>query len=181
MTMHSCWGVAFITFGLDAIHESKRQDGEETNQAALSVPHWNRWLSNDDPYAIAPAYRTFMLFCLLLVPGCVVYGLFNSSYEDMLKFEWIYVTSAILCFHLALGAIYLVSNVRRRGYPWWDLIVYGVTIMATLFLMLLNELLQHGFSRRMEIIELTVGWCMTIVFWPIVERARSLVKHLPGR
>lgn len=178
MVMHSCWGVAFITFGLDAIKESKRQDDDGANHAAVSVPYWNRWLSDDDPYALAPVYRIFMVFCLFLMPGCVVYGLFNSSPNQV---EWIYVTSALICFHFGLGAVYLVSNVRRRGYPWWDLLVYGVTIFGALFLMLLHEIIQHGFSRRMKVVELVVGWSMTIVFWPIVERARSLVKHLPGR
>ncbi|GMH69356.1 hypothetical protein TL16_g05139 [Triparma laevis f. inornata] len=176
MVLHCCWGVAFITFGLDAIVQAKREEaGKEPKKE--KKPFWNKWLSKADPYAIAPIYRYFVCTLLLLLPLNVCIGALTTRGES---YKWVSVVSGSLSLHLALGAVYIASNVRRRGYPLRELFVYIFCVVGVLGVMLYNEVKRYGVGRPVKVLELIFGVCMLIIFWPIVLHVRGLIKHMPN-
>ncbi|GMH63692.1 hypothetical protein TrST_g12030 [Triparma strigata] len=177
MILHCCWGVVFVTFSLDAIVQAKRaEEGRSPKQE--KIPYWNKWLSKDDNYALAPIYRYFFCTLLLLLPAKIFVATLTG---EGTSYKWISVVAGSLSFHLAVAAIYIASNPRRKGYPLRELFVYVLTILLVLVAMLYNEINKYAFTRPIKVAELAFGVVMLIVFWPIVLGVRGLIKHMPNQ
>ena len=130
--VHSSWAVAFLSFGLDALHKTKTKtengdgndEAEEAEEAGFkarvsallaSKPTWNKVFSSSDKekdrYSWAPVYRLAAFALTFVAPFYVV--LAKTTTESVNFF----FAKAFLPVHAACGALFGISDVRRRGYP----------------------------------------------------------------
>jgi hypothetical protein len=201
-TLHMCWAVVFVSFGMDAIKFYRREGNFQRK-----MPWWNRFVATTNHLEIGPIYRWLMVVPMTYLP---IQSLGELIVDGNKKGSWRYTSGSILFFHLSLAALYICSMPRKKGFPWSELAVYALAPLSLIFKIVFelrssantqvsegsaasvlraaassptfNSTSTHPRPHRQHnsrVAELSCGLVPLAIFWPIIMRARRLVGNLP--
>jgi hypothetical protein len=124
-TLHMCWGIVFVSFGMDAIKFHRRGGNFQR-----TMPWWNRFVATTNHFEMGPAYRWLMVIPMTYIP---IQSLAELIVDGNGKGSWGYTSGSILFFHLSLAALYICSMPRKPGFPWSELVVYSLAPLSLIF------------------------------------------------
>lgn len=124
-TLHMCWAVVFVSFGMDAIKFYRREGNFQRK-----MPWWNRFVATTNHLEIGPIYRWLMVVPMTYLP---IQSLGELIVDGNKKGSWRYTSGSILFFHLSLAALYICSMPRKKGFPWSELAVYALAPLSLIF------------------------------------------------